>query len=171
MVRGRGNVSSVNPTFGLCLCRRCAFTHETKVEYLTPAFFANAFCVSPLSGYARTSASYSAAGVIRRPRSSFFASSNSVAMVAIATSYTTHPFSPTWSPAGRLQTNGVVERFNRTLKVQIIHGRTYRNRAELAAAVSAFVTTYNREWRLEKLRYKSPLEARRDYQPVSLLAA
>ncbi len=23
-------------------------------------------------------------------------------MVAIATSYTTHPFSPTWSPAGRL---------------------------------------------------------------------
>ena len=30
---------------------------------------------------------------------------------------------------------------------------------------------YNREWRLEKLRYKSPFEARRDYQSSSLLAA
>jgi len=35
-----------------------------------------------------------------------FPSSNSVAMVAIATSYTTHPLSPTWSSAGRLATVG-----------------------------------------------------------------
>ncbi len=68
-------------------------------------------------------------------------------------------------------TNGVGERFNRTLKEQIIHGRTYRNRAELAAAVATFVETYNRDWRLEKLRYKSPLDARRDYQPSNQLAA
>ena len=31
------------------------------------------------------------------------------------------------------------------LKEQIIHGRPHRNRAELAAAVTAFVATYNRE--------------------------
>ena len=99
----RGNVSSVNPSFGRGLCRRCACTHDTNVEYLPPSFFANAFYVIPLSGYARTSASRSAAGVIRRPRSSLFASSNSVAMVAIATSYTTHPLSPTWSSTGRLR--------------------------------------------------------------------
>jgi hypothetical protein len=36
-----------------------------------------------------------------------------------------------------------------------------KNREELAAALSAFANLYNREWRLEKLRYRSPLEARR----------
>jgi predicted MPP superfamily phosphohydrolase len=54
----------------------------------------------------------------------------------------------------------------------IIHGRTYRNRAELAAAVAIFVITYNREWRLEKRHYKNPIdEARLAYQPSSPLAA
>ena len=33
------------------------------------------------------------------------------------------------------KTNGVAERFNRTLKEQIIHGRIYRNIAELRDAV------------------------------------
>ena len=36
------------------------------------------------------------------------------------------------------QTNGVAERFNRTLKEQIIHGRIYRNIAELRNAVRGF---------------------------------
>ena len=82
-----------------------------------------------------------------------------------------HGFTPSFAFVGEPETNGVVERFNRTLKEQIIHGRTYRNRAELAAAVTTFVATYNREWRLEKLRYQSPLEARLAYQPPKLLAA
>lgn len=82
-----------------------------------------------------------------------------------------HGFTPSFAFVGEPETNGVVERFNRTLKEQIIHGRTYRNRDELAAAVARFVETYNRDWRLEKLRYKSPLEARRDYQPSTQLAA
>jgi transposase InsO family protein len=42
--------------------------------------------------------------------------------------------------------NGVAERFNRTLKEQAIHGRIFRN--------------LNRHWRLEKLGFMSPLEAR-----------
>lgn len=82
-----------------------------------------------------------------------------------------HGFTPSFAFVGEPETNGVVERFNRTLKEQIIHGRTYRNRDELAAAVATFVETYNRDWRLEKLCYKSPLEARRDYQPSTKLAA
>jgi putative transposase len=82
-----------------------------------------------------------------------------------------HGFTPSFAFIGEPETNGVVERFNRTIKEQIIHGRTYRNRDELAAAVAIFVETYNREWRLEKLAYKSPLEARRDFHPSSLLAA
>jgi len=82
-----------------------------------------------------------------------------------------HGFTPSFAFVGEPQTNGVVERFNRTLKEQIIHGRTYRNREELAATLAAFADLYNREWRLEKLRYRSPLEARRDHQTNLLSAA
>lgn len=82
-----------------------------------------------------------------------------------------HGFTPSFAFVGEPQTNGVVERFNRTFKEQIIHGHTYKNRAELAAALSAFADLYNREWRLEKLRYRSPLEARRDHQTSLRLAA
>lgn len=82
-----------------------------------------------------------------------------------------HGFTPSFAFVGEPQTNGVVERFNRTFKEQIIHGRTYANREELAAALTAFADLYNREWRLEKLRYRSPLEARRDHQTSLRLAA
>jgi putative transposase len=81
-----------------------------------------------------------------------------------------HGFTPSFAFVGEPQTNGVVERFNRTLKEQIIHGQTYKNREELAAALSAFADLYNREWRLEKLRFRSPLEARRDHQALRLAA-
>lgn len=58
------------------------------------------------------------------------------------------------------QTNGVAERFNRTLKEQVIYGRVFRDIEELRAAVAAFVETYNREWLLEKNGFLSPLQAR-----------
>ena len=40
------------------------------------------------------------------------------------------------------ETNGVVERFNRTLKEQVIYGRTFKNIEEVRAAMDAFVTKY-----------------------------
>jgi len=58
------------------------------------------------------------------------------------------------------QTNGVAERFFRTLKEQIIHGRVYRTVAELRAAVEAFVELYNRQWLPEKNGYLSPSATR-----------
>lgn len=61
------------------------------------------------------------------------------------------------------QTNGVAERFNRTLKEQAIHGRVLRNLDEVRHAVTAFRDRYNRHWRLEKLGFMSPLEARQSY--------
>ena len=45
------------------------------------------------------------------------------------------------------------------------------HRELLAAALSTFTDLYNCEWRLEKLRYLSPIEARRDYQSAIPLAA
>ena len=54
----------------------------------------------------------------------------------------------------------VAERFNRTLKEQIIHGRIYRNIAELRDAVRDFVELYNAQWIVEKNGYLSPAQAR-----------
>jgi putative transposase len=61
------------------------------------------------------------------------------------------------------QTNGVAERFNRTLKEQAIYGRIFRNLEEVRTAVGKFVARYNADWRLEKLGFLSPLEARQAY--------
>ena len=60
------------------------------------------------------------------------------------------------------QTNGVAERFNRTLKEQAIHGRVFNNLEEVRDAVRAFVANYNEHWRIEKLGFRSPSQARRD---------
>lgn len=58
------------------------------------------------------------------------------------------------------QTNGVAERFNRTLKEQAIHGRIFRNLEAVREAIGEFVARYNAHWRLEKLGFLSPREAR-----------
>jgi len=58
------------------------------------------------------------------------------------------------------ETNGVAERWNRTLKEQAIHGRIFRKLEEVRAAVAEFVEQYNKTWRLEKLGYQTPIEAR-----------
>jgi putative transposase len=55
------------------------------------------------------------------------------------------------------QTNGVAERFLRTLKEPVIYGRLFQNLQELRQAVRRFVDTYNREWLLEKKRLSQPL--------------
>ena len=46
------------------------------------------------------------------------------------------------------ETNGVVERWNRTLKEQAVYGRVFRNLADVRAAVAEFVERYNQCWRL-----------------------
>ncbi|MEX3846846.1 MULTISPECIES: integrase core domain-containing protein [unclassified Paraburkholderia] len=58
------------------------------------------------------------------------------------------------------QTNGVAERFNRNMKEQAIHRRIFKNVDEVRDAVVDFKDRYNREWRLEKLGFMSPLEPR-----------
>lgn len=61
------------------------------------------------------------------------------------------------------QTNGVAERFFRTLKEQVIYGRAYSNLEEVRQAVSVFVDLYNNQWLIEKNGYLSPLDARKAY--------
>jgi len=58
------------------------------------------------------------------------------------------------------QTNGVAERFNRTLKEQAIYGRLFRTVHDVREAVKTFVQLYNSEWRIEKNGFRSPDEIR-----------
>ncbi len=67
---------------------------------------------------------------------------------------------PSFAFVAEPETNGVAERFNRTLKEQAIYGRIFRNLEEVREAVDAFVKRYNAHWRLEKLGFQTPLEAR-----------
>lgn len=71
---------------------------------------------------------------------------------------------PSFSLVREPETNGVVERFHRTFKEQIVHGQVYRNIKEFESAVAKFIPTYNNQWLLEKLNYTSPIEARCNWE-------
>lgn len=70
---------------------------------------------------------------------------------------------PSFAFVSQPQTNGVAERFNKTLKEQVIYGRTYRNIEELRVAVTAFMERYNQYWLVEKLGFRSPNQAYSDF--------
>ena len=61
---------------------------------------------------------------------------------------------------GEPQTNGVIERFWKTLKKQVLEGRIYQTLADLRMALRDFVDLYNHRWRLEKLGGHTPDEMR-----------
>ena len=58
--------------------------------------------------------------------------------------------------------NGVAERFIRTLKENLLWGRSFATIEELRLALLAFKRTYNEQWMLEKYDYRSPAQVRRD---------
>jgi putative transposase len=67
---------------------------------------------------------------------------------------------PSFAFLSEPETNGVAERFNRTLKEQAIYGRIFRGVEDVRAAVIAFVENYNSEWRIEKNGFRTPHEMR-----------
>lgn len=76
---------------------------------------------------------------------------------------------PSFSLVREPETNGVVERFHRTFKEQIIYGRVYKNIKELQLAVSKFIKLYNQKWLLQKLGYLSPQEARQNWEEAKAI--
>lgn len=63
---------------------------------------------------------------------------------------------PSYAFVGQPETNGVIERFFRTFKEQVVHGRVFQTTDEVRDAVRAFVARYNAEWLIEKNAYLSP---------------
>lgn len=62
------------------------------------------------------------------------------------------------------ETNGVAERFNRTLKEQVVHGRIFHNLEELRGAVGEFVRRYNDQWLVEKMGFMAPNQSREQFE-------
>lgn len=59
--------------------------------------------------------------------------------------------------------NGCIERFFRTLKEQLLWVRRFRNLTELREALTEFRHRYNQHWIVERLRYRTPAQTRRDF--------
>lgn len=78
---------------------------------------------------------------------------------------------PSYAFVGEPQTNGVAERFIRTLKEQIIYGVTYATVEDLRRAVTAFAERYNREWMVARHGHRSPLHIRNDFATIKSCAA
>ena len=78
---------------------------------------------------------------------------------------------PSYAFVGEPETNGVIERFFRTLKEQIVHGRIYQTIDEVRDAVRDFVARYNAEWLIEKNGLRSPSEARAAWCQAVMRAA
>jgi len=72
---------------------------------------------------------------------------------------------------GEPETNGVIERFFRTLKEQIVHGRIYHTIDDVRDAVRSFVARYNAEWLIEKNGFRSPANARAVWNQATRKAA
>jgi transposase InsO family protein len=59
--------------------------------------------------------------------------------------------------------NGCIERFFRTLKEQLLWLHRFADLEELRAALIEFRHRYNRHWIVERLGYRTPVQARRDF--------
>ena len=67
--------------------------------------------------------------------------------------------------------NGCIERFFRTLKEQLLWIRRFRDLDELQAALIEFQDRYNQHWILQRLSYRTPAQARRDFHVALGVAA
>jgi putative transposase len=56
------------------------------------------------------------------------------------------------------QSNGVIERFHRTLKEQLTLINTFKNIDEIHQNIHTFVAKYNQKWLLHRLKLQSPLK-------------
>ena len=59
--------------------------------------------------------------------------------------------------------NGCIERFFRTLKEQLLWVRHFKDLAELLEALTEFRDRYNHHWIIERLQYRTPAQARREF--------
>lgn len=67
--------------------------------------------------------------------------------------------------------NGVIERFHRTLKEQVLDMHQLKNLEEAREVIGRFIEDYNRAWIIERLGYRSPLEYKEYLKSAGKMAA
>jgi putative transposase len=78
---------------------------------------------------------------------------------------------PSFAFVGEPQTNGVAERFFRTFKDQVVHGRIYQTIDDVRTAVWVFFERYNAEWLIEKNGLCSPRQTRIAWEQANMKQA
>ena len=78
---------------------------------------------------------------------------------------------PSFAFISEPETNGVAERFFRTFKEQVVHGRIYQTIDDVRAAVRAFFELYNAQWLIEKNGLRSPYQTRTAWEYASMKQA
>jgi putative transposase len=78
---------------------------------------------------------------------------------------------PSYAFVGEPQTNGVAERFFRTVKEQTVHGRIFQTLGEVRVAAHVFIVQYNASWLLEKNGFLRPSAARTTWNQANLRMA
>lgn len=58
------------------------------------------------------------------------------------------------------QSNGIIERFHRTLKEQLLIDPSIQNLDDIKQIIANFVTRYNQKWLLHRLNLRSPLDVK-----------
>ena len=66
------------------------------------------------------------------------------------------------------QGNGVAERFIRTLKEQLMHGRDFASLKELREELDRFAKLYNERWLVQKHGHKTPSQVRAEQNKSAL---
>jgi transposase InsO family protein len=67
---------------------------------------------------------------------------------------------------GEPEGNGIVERFLRTLKEQVLWVHRFRNLEQARQVIGEFIARYNGEWLIQRLGYRSPAQARQSFRTL-----
>jgi len=66
------------------------------------------------------------------------------------------------------ESNGIIERFHRTLQEQVFDIHQFADINEAIQSIKIFIDNYNTRWILERLNYETPSEYRKIYENSSL---
>lgn len=67
--------------------------------------------------------------------------------------------------------NGVAERFMRTLREQCLYVHRFRNLEEAQRVIAEFVARYNAKWLMERHGYRTPEQVRAEWSAGQEMAA
>lgn len=61
---------------------------------------------------------------------------------------------------GEPECNGLIKRFNRTLKEECLYLHRFKSLEEARTVIAKFIETYNTQWMLQRYDYKTPVQVR-----------